>query len=196
MPISGGKYVAPSWANGTAPYINASELQAISDSIALLPIANGGTGASTASTALSNLGGVPLSYVQNKGSSTRPVYFNGSGQAVAISGAIPVNYGGTGVTSRSSTSVTPKGFVTEAFIWSWGRIVMLRFVTNSISADSSVSTIIPSDYRPTAALRFAVTGDAPGVFARGSIDANGGISVDQISTSGSHVYMGLITYLI
>ena len=56
MPISGGKYVAPQWNNGTQPYINASELQAISDSVALLPIANGGTGATTVAGARNALG--------------------------------------------------------------------------------------------------------------------------------------------
>ena len=34
MPISGGKYVAPTWANSTTPPIDASELQDICDSIA------------------------------------------------------------------------------------------------------------------------------------------------------------------
>lgn len=47
MPISGGKYVAPTWANGSAPALSAAEMQAISDSIALLPVENGGTGVSS-----------------------------------------------------------------------------------------------------------------------------------------------------
>lgn len=33
MPIQNGKYVAPTWVNGAAPAIDATELQAISDSI-------------------------------------------------------------------------------------------------------------------------------------------------------------------
>ena len=35
MPISGGKYTAPTWANGASPAINASELQAICDTLAV-----------------------------------------------------------------------------------------------------------------------------------------------------------------
>lgn len=35
MPISGGKYVSPTWANNASPAINASELQAITDTIAV-----------------------------------------------------------------------------------------------------------------------------------------------------------------
>ena len=34
MPISGGKYVAPTWNNGSSPAINAAELQAISNTLA------------------------------------------------------------------------------------------------------------------------------------------------------------------
>lgn len=34
MPISGGKYVAPTWNNGSSPAINAAELQAMCDTIA------------------------------------------------------------------------------------------------------------------------------------------------------------------
>ena len=44
MPISGGKYVNPGWSNGTSPAINASELNDMSNTLALVPIANGGTG--------------------------------------------------------------------------------------------------------------------------------------------------------
>ena len=35
MPISGGKYVSPTWANNASPAINSSELQAITDTIAV-----------------------------------------------------------------------------------------------------------------------------------------------------------------
>ena len=33
MPISGGKYVAPTWTNGAAPAINAAELQAVCNTL-------------------------------------------------------------------------------------------------------------------------------------------------------------------
>ena len=56
MPIQNGKYVNPGWTNDTDPAMNAAEMNAISDSIAQLPIANGGTGATTVAGARNNLG--------------------------------------------------------------------------------------------------------------------------------------------
>ena len=34
MPITGGKYVSPTWENGSAPALNAAELQAMTNTIA------------------------------------------------------------------------------------------------------------------------------------------------------------------
>lgn len=96
MPITNGTYVSPNWANDTSPYINATELNAISTTLAQVPIANGGTGATSASAALTNLGAEPKANVTSKGSNNTPVYFNASGVATAISSPIPVSLGGTG----------------------------------------------------------------------------------------------------
>lgn len=102
MPITNGAYVSPNWANNTSPYINAAELNAISDTLVRVPIANGGTGAITAAAALTNLGAVPASSVTSKGSANTPVYFNSSGVATPISNPIPVSLGGTGATTVSA----------------------------------------------------------------------------------------------
>ena len=99
MPITNGTYVAPNWANDTSPYINATELNVISNTLAQVPIANGGTGATTAAAALTSLGAEPKANVTNKGSANTPVYFNASGVATAISSPIPVTLGGTGATT-------------------------------------------------------------------------------------------------
>ena len=56
MPIQNGKYVAPSWVNDTSPAIDAPELLAISQTLARVPIANGGTNGTTVAQARNNLG--------------------------------------------------------------------------------------------------------------------------------------------
>lgn len=123
MPIVNNKYVAPTWVNDNPPYINASEMQAISDTLASLsnkmvkvPVANGGTGASTATEALENLGAVPLGNVTGKGSSTNPVYFNSSGVAVPIT-KLAIANGGTGATTAAQAltnlGAEPKANVTS-----------------------------------------------------------------------------------
>ena len=80
MPIANGVYQSPKWANGRAPAINATEMNAISDTLAKVPVGNGGTGATTASAARTNLG-------------------IGS---VATENVVPVSKGGTGATSASA----------------------------------------------------------------------------------------------
>lgn len=99
MPIVNNAYVAPTWVNDTSPYINASEMQAMCDTIELSPIANGGTGATTASGALTNLGAMPIANAKSKGSANTPVYGNSNGVLTPISSAIPVALGGTGATT-------------------------------------------------------------------------------------------------
>lgn len=59
MPISDGKYVSPTWVNGAAPALTATEMQAITDTLELVPVANGGTGATSLDTFKRNLQ-VPL----------------------------------------------------------------------------------------------------------------------------------------
>lgn len=87
MPIENGKYVNPGWVNGTSPAMNATEMNAISNTLACVPIANGGTGATTVAAARNALG------LGN------------------TSGALPVANGGTGATSaasaRSNLGITP-----------------------------------------------------------------------------------------
>lgn len=56
MPIENGKYVPPNWTNNTSPAINAAELNAMSTILSKIPVANGGTGATTVAAARNNLG--------------------------------------------------------------------------------------------------------------------------------------------
>lgn len=87
MPIENGKYVNPGWVNGTSPAMNATEMNAISNTLALVPIANGGTGGATVAAARKNLG------LGN------------------TSGAVPLANGGTGATTaaqaRANLGITP-----------------------------------------------------------------------------------------
>lgn len=99
MPIVNGAYVSPNWVNDTSPYINETEMNAISDTLQTVPVANGGTGATSAAAALESLGAEPKANVTSKGSVNTPVYFNENGIAVAISSPIPIALGGTGATT-------------------------------------------------------------------------------------------------
>lgn len=115
MPISGGKYVAPQWNNGTQPYINASELQAISDSVALLPIANGGTGATTVAGARNALGlGNTSGALPIANGGTGATSASGAKESLGITlaglgakaaGTEPVSTGGTGLTSVTANAL-------------------------------------------------------------------------------------------
>lgn len=99
MPIVNGKYVNPGWVNGTTPDIDAEEMNAISNTLARVPIENGGTGAVTEKGARYNLGFTFEDYL--------PVSLGGTGAKNAAdarenlgfdrsNGTLPINLGGTG----------------------------------------------------------------------------------------------------
>ena len=111
MPISGGKYVAPTWVNGSSPAIDASEMQAITDTLELLGLENGGTGVTSlaelkqllsigAAAALS----LPIS-VENGGTGVTSVAALKTlltlGTAAAVSVPITIANGGTGATDAA-----------------------------------------------------------------------------------------------
>ena len=132
MPISGGKYVNPGWANGTQPYINASELNDMSDTLEQVPVENGGTGATTAAGARANLGVLPSTNFQSKGANDSPVYFDPNGIATPI--------------SVLSTSLTGNFSGT---IYKVGKLVMITATLNILLPGGyEESSVIPSGYRP------------------------------------------------
>ena len=92
MPREGGVYTKPTggWVNDTDPAINETEMNAISDTLECVGIANGGTGATTARGARQNIGLVSI------GSADTPIYFDANGDPKAISSPLPVAKGGTG----------------------------------------------------------------------------------------------------
>lgn len=78
-------YTNPGFNNGTEPYINATNLNALANAVQLLPIENGGTGATTAANARANLG------------------LNTTGVNALVNGnALPIANGGTGATTATN----------------------------------------------------------------------------------------------
>lgn len=137
MPIVNGKYVNPGWVNGAQPYINASELNDISTTLEQLPIANGGTGATTASAALTNLGAEPKTNVTSKGSNELPVYFDANGVATPI----------TVLTTPLSDFPALSDFT--GTISKFGKLVMITATLNILLPGGyEASGVIPSGYRP------------------------------------------------
>lgn len=106
MPIVDGAYQNPGWVDGTEPAINDVELNAISDSLECLPVANGGTGATTIAGARNALGlgntdgAIPIA---NGGTGATTVA--GARNALGLGntdGAIPIANGGTGATTAAA----------------------------------------------------------------------------------------------
>lgn len=188
MPIVNDKYVAPSWANGSAPYINASELNAISQTLQLLSIANGGTGATTAAEALAALGGEPIANVTSKGSNDSPVYFNANGVAVPI--------------SVLSTALPGAGTDFNGNIYKIGKLVMITGTTASKQINMTIQSYIPEGYRPVQqayGYAFAVnsTSDSAQPVGEGvvSINTSGGIRVSLTQQSTSYYIRFSIVYI-
>ena len=145
MPISGGKYVAPTWVNNTSPAIDQAELQAVCNTLQQVPVENGGTGATTAAGALTNLGAVPLTNVASKGSASTPVYFNASGVATAISSPLPASLGGTGSSSLANMMTSAKGVTYTNS--TTGSVTQPVYVNNGVvtATDYSLGKSVPSD---------------------------------------------------
>ena len=107
MPIQNGKYVNPNWVNDTAPAMNATEMNAISDTLEKVPPENGGTGQTSLSATRNAMGlgtnAVPITSGGTGATSAQDARtnlgFNGTG------GIVPVTLGGTGKTAFASNGV-------------------------------------------------------------------------------------------
>ena len=109
MPIQNGKYVNPGWVNDTAPAMNATEMNAISDTLAKLPIENGGTNGTTVAEARNNLG-------LGNTSGALPIANGGTGANTAqdartnlgfnaTGGLVPITLGGTGANTAQQARI-------------------------------------------------------------------------------------------
>lgn len=108
-------YTNPGWNDGTAPYISATNLNALSDAVAqatsalqAVPVENGGTGATTAANARTNLG---ITYA-NIG--TVGVANGGTGLTTLTSGYALIGNGTSAVSLRNITNNTTATAVTAS----------------------------------------------------------------------------------
>lgn len=108
MPIVSDAYQAPDWLDGQAPAIDADELTAMSQTLEKIPVANGGTGATTASEARTNLGITPANIgalptsggtISGNLTVTGSLTGNLTGNADNIDGVVAIAHGGTGATT-------------------------------------------------------------------------------------------------
>ena len=138
-------YSNVNWHDDTSPAIDAGHMNAISSTLAKVPIENGGTNATTAADALTNLGAVPLTNVASKGSASTPVYFNASGVATAISSPLPATLGGTGASSLANMMTSAKGVTYTNS--TTGSVTQPVYVNNGVvtATDYSLGKSVPSN---------------------------------------------------
>lgn len=190
MPNPNGVYVNPGWVNNAQPNINATELNAISDTLERVPVANGGTGATTAAQALENLGGLAKSSVTNKGDNTAPVYFNASGVAVPIE-----------TVSRSWYSPS-SGDTVSLVAYKYGKVVTLTGYTTDKSSVWSMQQILDAGFKPRQQYYgFAYgtdqssAGSAPTAWGIVSINTSGSIRVEVMNSSSEYYLKFSATYI-
>ena len=100
MPYTGNVYTNPHWVNNSNPAINATEMNAISDALEKVPIANGGTNATNAADARTNLGITlaNLGAVAANGGEASNFRVNSWNANTAV---LPVANGGTGANTAA-----------------------------------------------------------------------------------------------
>ena len=188
MPLVNGVYVAPSggWSNGTAPAIDEDEMNAISNTLALVPIANGGTGQTTAA-GIRNALGLGLT------TGTLGVEYGGTGQTSATglrsslglgssTGPLAIANGGTG-----QTDVTTEAVGSEFTFVKWGKVVMCNYNSASPWTQRTYEDhTVPVNYRPKEYCCFVALGfnqeyvassSQPFTFAKVAITTSGQVYI-------------------
>ena len=101
-PIVDGAYVNPGFQNGTSPAMNETEMNALANSVQLLPIKNGGTGATSAAAARTALGITPANIgalATSGGTISGNLTVSGSLTVGTYATTVPISAGGTGQTT-------------------------------------------------------------------------------------------------
>lgn len=147
MPIVSGTYQAPTWVNDSAPAINATELQAISDTLELVPVANGGTGV-TSLASLKTALGIDTVAIANGGTGATTAAGARSNLGLGnTTGALPIANGGTGKTTASD-ALTALGGVPKTNVTSKGsatRPVYFNASGVAVQTTYSLNKTVPSD---------------------------------------------------
>lgn len=149
MPINSGAYVNPGWVNDTTPYLDADELNAMSNTLAQVPVKNGGTG-KTSHTTNALLAGNDVSAVKNIATGNGALYATGANELPQF-GTLPVAQGGTGASGISSASINTGSLVQEGTVRKWGKLVTVQIHTSYMDPLNTIylANCIPSGYRPT-----------------------------------------------
>ena len=158
MPRSNGVYSNPGWVNGTTPAINATEMNAISDTLSTVGVANGGTG-KTSHTSNSVLVGNGTNAVKNITTVSGALYSTGSGSEPRF-GVLPEAQGGTGSTGMTTVTYNQEsGGIKSVVCRKWGRVVELQITTDRINGGGFTSgSYVPSGYRPSSRTWFTFAG--------------------------------------
>lgn len=199
MPRSNGVYSNPGWVNGTTPAINATEMNAISDTLTTVGVQNGGTG-KTSHTANSVIVGNGTNAVKNIASRSG-AFFSLSTDGLPQFGVLPMSCGGTGSTGIVSTDLgTSSNVIKEAHLKKFGNVVMADITTQSINVSFETASYIPSGYRPQRNTWFTFTGSHSGStkgIMSAWIDSDGcihGLDPMMQGTSAQITFHATVTY--
>lgn len=199
MPRNNGVYSNPGWVNGTTPAINATEMNAISDTLAKVGVQNGGTGRTEFKPNAVLLGN-ETSTLQNVRTKHGAFYALGTDDLPQFD-VLPMSCGGTGSTGLITTGNLGQhsSFIQSGYLTKFGKLVVLEITTQSTSGSFETGSYIPSGYRPQRNLWFTFTGSNSGntrAVMSAYIDSDGCIhALSQFSNnSGTNTFHATVAY--
>lgn len=158
-------------------------------SFGTLPIAQGGTGKTTAADAWDALGGGSIGKKDSLAASDIPNHSTSK----LTSGTLGIARGGTG-----STGTTSKLNNSNATIYIWGKLVMVQLHGQTKAPDGTAiwSTAYLAGYKPGYNIS-AIVAATSGELARVWVSADDGkIYLSAVNTSSSKAWYGTLTYML